>query len=419
MSNARIPVLFRGLRHLRRAPDLTAMRAAPTPQDLAKLALIPAGRNLGIAVGFLPANLRAEATAALLACRVLDAYEDLAERSVAATAVLAAVDYLNGITETEPPALREFDGAIRDSEAVDRVLAERIADVRALLTELSAQGRERVAHVLSDVGRVMAANIENPLPRVTYSEGVLGRITHYACDLVAAGVLPEADLRELTGCVAVIAQSANDLRDNEFELYGAVDREELTRMVMLRQLTPALGGFALLAKLGPGTPSIGGRAAMAYMTITTSAFLCHAVDAPAPYRRPVAAALAAACSSKYWVTMLERVRTSADAAIHRMLDTSPEFTEGSASATQVLGAGDLNSTATSLVPLIVDTTFALVATLPEDRLTGELSDAAIRTMMIADHLAFGAIERVPSHQPEAMRALATRLQRAALENSSS
>ena len=51
-----------------------------SPDELARLALIPAARNLGIAAGFLPADLRTEATAALLACRVLDAYEDLSDR---------------------------------------------------------------------------------------------------------------------------------------------------------------------------------------------------------------------------------------------------------------------------------------------------------------------------------------------------
>ena len=154
------------------------------------------------------------------------------------------------------------------------------------------------------------------------------------------------------------------------------------------------------------------------MTITTSAFLCSVVDAPSPYRRKVGAALLAASSSRYWTRMIDRVRRTADLAIHRMLDASPDFTTGSASASQVLGAGDLASSETSLMPLIVDTTFALVHTLPEGRLTGELSDSAIRTMMIADHLAFGAMERVPSHEPDAIRALATRLQLAALDNSS-
>lgn len=417
MSKTRIGALTHGLRHLRRRPDLTALRAARTPAELAHLAIIPAGRNLGISVAFLPAHLRDEATAALLACRVLDAYEDLSERASAATAVLAAAEFLNGTRQAPPPALPTVTADPRDSEAVDRLLAERVDDIRALIAVLPAAGRARIAAVLTDVARVMARNIETPISRVSYSEGVLGRVTHYACSLIAEDVLAEEDLRELTGCIAVIAQSANDLRDGELAIYGAADRDELERMVMLRLLAPALGGFALLARIGPGTRSRGARAAMAYMTITTGAFLCAAVDAPSPYRRKVSAALLAATSAKRWDRMLDHVRLSADTAIHRMLDTSTQVPTGTAPTTEVLRSGDPRTMSPSLVPLIVDTTFALVDTLPEGPLTGELPEAEIRTMMIADHLAFGAMERVPPHEPAALQALATRLQLAALDTS--
>src|SRR5215475_11180110 len=105
MIGGQLGALARGLRDLRRAPDLNALRAARSPDELARLALVPAARNLSIAVGFLPADLRAEATAALLACRVLDAYEDLSDRPLAGAAVLTAVGYLNGITNTPPPPL--------------------------------------------------------------------------------------------------------------------------------------------------------------------------------------------------------------------------------------------------------------------------------------------------------------------------
>ena len=79
------------------APDLAALRGAGSPEDLARLALVPAGRNLGIAVGFCRRRYGPRPTAALLACRVLDAYEDLSDRPVASGAVMAAVDYLNGV----------------------------------------------------------------------------------------------------------------------------------------------------------------------------------------------------------------------------------------------------------------------------------------------------------------------------------
>lgn len=414
MRQTRIGSLAHGFRNLRRAPDMAALRAAASPEELARLALIPAGRNLGISVSFLPTHLQAEATAALLACRVLDAFEDLSDRAIASCAVLDAADYLNGNTETKPPALPSVSAEARDSEAVDRLLAERIGDIRALLTALSPAGRKRVGAVVIDVARVMARNIDSPLPRVAYSEGVLGRVTYYACELVTEPVVPEADLRELAGCLAIIAQSANDLRDNELEIYGVADRAELKRKVMLQLLVPALGGFALLARLGPATPSFGARAAMAHMTITTTAFLCGAVDAPPPFRRKVAAALLAAASSKYWTTMLDRVRRSVDVAVHRMLDDSAEFGDGTTTVTDVV-VGDPLSMPTSLVPLIVDTTFAMVRTLPEGALTGELTDAEVRTMLIADHLAFSAMERVPPHDPDALQALATQLQLCALD----
>jgi hypothetical protein len=409
MSGGRLGVLAHGLRQLHHAPDLVALRGARLPDDLARLALVPAARNLGIAVGFLPADLRAEATAALLACRVLDAYEDLSDRRLASGAVLAAVRYLNGVTDTPPPPLHAV--AVRDSEAVDLVLAERIHDVRALISALPLDGRQRIGQVLDDVGDVMARNLDSPLPRVTYGKGVLGRVVRYACVLVTEDTYTEADVGELAGCIGVVAQLANDLRDGELALYGARDRGELTRAVMLRLLGPALGSFALLTRLGPRTPSRGARAATAYMTITTTAFLCAAVGAPAPYRRRLwfGAAVLAAQSPVRWATMLKRVRRSADGAIHRLLDASPNlFIEG-------LGVGDHRANSTAVGPLMIGSTFALVRDLPDEPLTGELPEPHIRRMMIADHLAFGALEQLESHDAAAIRAVATQFQLTALD----
>jgi phytoene/squalene synthetase len=409
MSAGRLGVLADGLRHLRDAPDLAALRAARSPEEMARLALVPAARNLGIAVGFLPADLRTEATAALLACRVLDAYEDLIDRPLASGAVLTAVHYLNGATDTPPPPLHAV--AVRDSEAVDLLLAERVHDVRALLSELPFEGRQRVGQMLVDVGDVMARNLDSPLPRVVYAEGVLGRVVGYACAVITEGACTDADVSELAGCIGVVAQLANDLRDGELDLYGADDREELTRAVMLRLLAPALGSFALLTMVGPHTPSRGARAAMAYMAITTTAFLCAAVGAPAPYRRRLhfGAALLAAQSPALWTAMLKRVRHSADRAVHRLLDSSPDlFTEG-------LGVGDHLAMSPRVGPLIVGATFSLVRDLPEEPLTGELSEPDVRRMMIADHLAFGALDQLGTRDVDAIRALATEFQLKALD----
>ena len=329
--------------------------------------------------------------------------------------------YLNGATDTPPPPLHAV--AVRDSEAVDLVLAERIRDVRALLSALPFEGRERVGQMLVDVGGVMARNLDSPLPRAVYGEGVLGRVVLYACSLVAEDACAEADLSELAGCIGVTAQLANDLRDGELALYGAGDREELTRAVMLRLLAPALGGFALLARLGPRTPSRGARAAMAYMTITTTAFLCAAVGAPAPYRRRLrlGAAVLAARSPVHWTMMLERVRRvrrRGDPAAARWV-TRPRCRDGPCCRVgpgrKGARLGDPRSMSPSMGPLIVGTTFALVQALPEEPLTGELPDPQVRRMMIADHLAFGALERLRPRDADAMRALATQFQLTALD----
>jgi hypothetical protein len=418
MSWGQLGIFASGLWHLRRAPDLAALRAAQSPDQLARVTLVPAARNLGIAVGFLPVGLRAEATAALLACRVLDAYEDLSDDPLASSSVLAAAGYLSGVTDVPPPLLDV--AAVRDSEAVDLVLAERIHDVRALLLALPRERQERVSQMLLDVGGVMARNLDSPLPRAAYGEHVLGRVARYACSLVAENACTEADLgdsSELAGCIGVIAQLANDLRDGELALYGARDREELTRAVMLRLLAPALGGFALLAQLGPRTPSRGARAAIAYMTITTTAFLCAAVGAPAPYRRRLrlGAAVLAAYSPVRWTAMLKRVRCSVDGAIHRLLDPLPDLGARSGPAAKLLGVGEPRSTSHSVEPLIVDSAFALVRALPEEPLTGELADPEVRRMMIADHLAFAALERLQQRDTDGMQALARKLQLAALD----
>jgi hypothetical protein len=421
MSAGRLGTLADGLRLLHREPDLAAMRAARSPDELARLALTAAARNLGIAAGFLPADLRAEATAALLACRVLDAYEDLSDRPLAAGAVVTAVDYLNGDTDTPPPPLQAI--AVRDSEAVDLVLAERIRDVRALLSELPVEGRKRVGRMLVDVGHVMAHNLDSPLSRTAYGEGVLGRVMLYACSLVAEDACAQTDLSELAGCIGVTAQLANDLRGGELALYAARDREELTRTVMLRLLAPALGSFALLDRLGPSTPSRGARVVMAYMTITTTAFFCTAVGAPAPYRRSLrlAAAVLAARSPGRWATMLERVRRSAEGAINQLLGASPKpvaeasLATVSGPAADVLGLGDLRSMSPSMGPLLVGATFALVEALPEEPLSGELPETQVRRMMIADHLTFGALERLPLRDADAMRSLATQFQLSAVD----
>ena len=168
---------------------------------------------------------------------------------MAAGAVVTAVDYLNGDTDTPPPPLQAI--AVCDSEAVDLVLAERIRDVRELLSELPFEGRKRVGQIVGRCRPGDGLNLDCPLSRTAYGEGVLGRVMLYVCSLVAEDACAEADLSELAGCIGVTAQLANDLRDGELVLYGAGDREELTRAVMLRAAGPRA---RQLRPAGPARP---------------------------------------------------------------------------------------------------------------------------------------------------------------------
>src|ERR1700687_442683 len=415
MSGGRLADLIYGLRNLRREPDLAALRAAPSPEELARLAIVPAARNLGISAAFMPTHLRSEVTAALLACRVLDAYEDLVDRESASGAVLAAVAYLYGETDTPPPPPPAVAG--RGSEAVALALAERIDDVRALLTALPLEGRQRVGQMLVDVARVMAHNLDSPLPRTVYGRGVLGRVVLYVCKLIAEESCAETDPSELAECLGLIAQLTNDLRDRELALYGVGDREELTRAVTVRLLAPSLGGFALLAQLGVRTPSWGARTAMAYMVITTTAFLCTAVGASAAYPRRLrlGAAMLAARTNRRWTKMMNKVRRSVDGAIREVLDGSPPLLADPGLVARSADSGPDGPMSPWLAPLIVGTTFDMVQRLPDEPLTGELPVAQVRRMMFADHLAFGAVEWLRPRDADGLAALAMQFQLAATD----
>ncbi len=415
MKPVRLVILARGLRDLRRAVDPAALVRAGSVDELAESALIPAARNLAVAINLLPETQRAESTAAVLACRVLDAYEDLYSGPVGApTTVLWAARYLVGEDPVPPPPLRAR--VLREIDAVDSILAERIADVRALIGRLPAVGQTRVRALLIDVATAMADNLAVPMSRVTYGERVLGRVVVYASAVICENdpdVCTE-DIAELAHCVGAAAQLANDLRDQEIELYGVGTSAELTHEIVLRLLTPALGAFALLSHLGRQTRNKGARAAVAYMSITTTAFFCGAVGVRSPYPRRLrlVGAVVAATGTDRWEAMLDRLRESVDAAVEFLLDSSARGRHEPPD--NLFPRFDAHSQGTSMGAIVVDSAMALVDALPTGAMRGELPDDQIRRMMIADHLAFGSLERMHPGDSNAMHLLGTRFQTAAM-----
>ena len=421
MKPAQLSTLARGVRDLRRAVDPDALRKAASPDELADSALIPAARNLAVAIHLLPEVQRAEASAAVLACRVLDAYEDLYSGSVSpATAVLGAARYLVGDDAVPPPTLRAR--VLRESDVVDSILAERIDDVRVLVGRLPVAARTRVRGLLIDVATAMAENLVAPMPRVTYGERVLGRVVVYACAVICENDpgVGTADVAELAQCVGAAAQLANDLRDQELELYRVGTSTELTHEIVVRLLTPALGTFALLTHLGRRTRSTGARAAVAYMSITTTAFFCAAVGVRSPYPRRLRliGAAVAATGAERWEAMLDRLRQSVDRTIECLLESSaPSISDRAHGREQPDGLFpriDARTQTTSMGSIVVDSVMALVDGLPAGVLHGELPADQVRRMMIADHLAFGSLERMHPGDSQAMHLLGTRFQTAAM-----
>ena len=315
------------------------MRAARSPDELARLALVPAARNLGIAAGFLPADLRAEATAALLACRVLDAYEDLSDRPLASGAVLTAVDYLNGDTDTPPPA-----GDRRPRQRSRRPGAGRAHPRRAgAAVGAALRGPQRVGQMLVDVGRVMARNLDSPaadrLRRGRARAGgalrmLTGRRMPAPRPIWASWPDASASPPSWPTTCATANWPCTARRPRGTDPGGDAARAG-----------PGAGRLRPAGPARPITPNRGARTAMAYMTITTTAFLCAAVGSA--HALPATAAAgrgrAGRRSPVHWTTMLERVRRSADGAIHRLLIAPPvaeSLAAGSGAAAEVLGLGD-------------------------------------------------------------------------------
>ncbi|MBB5874266.1 hypothetical protein F4553_007700 [Allocatelliglobosispora scoriae] len=397
----RLGLVLRGIASLRSPPDLAGVLAAPDPVAMGRRALVPMARHLGVATCLLPAAMREEATAAFLACRVLDAFEDLGEDRAARLGL--AVDYLCGRRARPPELLGPVPG--RRLDRLDAVLAGRIADVRDLLLALPAERRARIRSLLDDIGAAMARNLAHPLPRDTYGREVLGRVVRYAVELVAARPVPA----DLCGAVGVLAQMANDLRDGDGEPYGATTRAELSRQVFLRLPPLVLAAFALLGQVGAAPRGRGVRAAAAYVTVTTAGFLCGQAGVRAPYRRraQLPAALLAALGPRRFTAVLDRVRAAVNEAVTHL--------GGTRGITLVDAAPP---SGTGLPELLVGAAFRLVGDLPTGPLTGGLAGTHVLRVMLADQLALGALNGLDERGPDfidEMRHLADLIQQAAVK----
>jgi hypothetical protein len=285
---------------LHRAAPLARLRATQDLDELIDQAFAASARNLAVASAFLPRDVRRVGAVSFLACRALDAFEDLSpDLAGARRDVSAAADYLAGRSSRPPEAshLR----APRPTDQIEAILSGRLPLLRAAIERLP---NARQAEVTALVDRIGAAMVEaigarergEPVDRRRYGSTVLGDAVAYAVRLVG-GTIRE-DFARAAGCVL---QFANDIRDTpspdvlaELALGVAMDAPQVPRLLDALRF-PARSGA---------------RGAILYLALTSTRFLLrNAGTTPRPLRASLALAVAAVFSVSSYrrtVRLLER-----------------------------------------------------------------------------------------------------------------
>lgn len=240
--------------------------------------------NLAKATAFLPASTRAEARLAFLACRALDAFEDLPPTAAESRFLLEqCTAYLCGRVAV-PPRLPAI-AATRRSDRVEALIASRLDVLRMQLEALPGRRRGRVQSLISAVAAAMielagARRSRYPAAAARYGERVLGSIARYALDLLGAAAQGPCD----HGILGRAAQAANDLRDWR-EDPGASDPAcgSPALSLLLELLESASGVTGALGSLRFPLVSRG-RAAVAYLVATTARSCCTVLGVPVSRR---------------------------------------------------------------------------------------------------------------------------------------
>lgn len=405
----RLGLVVRAWLGLRRPAALRRLASIGHPARFVAAAIVPAGRHFALAIAFLPRARRDEATVTFLACKALDAFEDLSGDPAEARAGLrAAVAYLCG-ESLRPPRTDLLVGAerspgldaVRESDRIEALLAARLPLLRAQLESLPADAVRRGRAILARVGEGM---MRDHADRRGYADHVLGEAVMYA-----ASVCAPAQPAPVTACLATgrALQLANDVRDAE---------TSRVREVLLYQALPELAIVPRLLRWLPVSAGRGIRAAATLPVTTTCAFYLQRirplqvpgrdVAVPACVRHPLRAALAAAWSPRAYagtVAAIEEVLRSALGALGAPLAGTPHR------PALPPGTSDAVASAASLVALAME----LVHAIPDAPLDARTGEAPGRALLLADHLLFNAIDRLSGLGPQSVAHIAELLEQLA------
>jgi phytoene/squalene synthetase len=271
---------------LRRAAPLRRLAAIADPHRFARGALVASGRRLSLAVALLPRDQREEAALAYLACRALDAHEDLAPDPASARAGLLAVrDYLCGHLPAPPPTGGLF--ARCESDAVEVLIAARLPLLREGLARLPPDRRQRVEALIDDVAAAMARALARriqgqPIDLIEYCDGVLGRAVAWAIRLATGAEPPPLACR----AAGRVLQIANHVRDAEADAARGAraapgSAGEARGRLLLRAASEAALVPRLLRALAFPRRS-GARGAAALMALSTAAFFLRFIGLRVP-----------------------------------------------------------------------------------------------------------------------------------------
>lgn len=403
---------------LRRPARLRWLASIGHPRRFLRGAIAPAGRHFALAIAFLPRAQRDEAIITFLACKALDAFEDLSvDRAAACGGVTAAADYLAGRSAQPPRGDRLI--AVRDSDRLEALLAARLPLLRVALEMLPDAAAMRCRALID---RIAAGMVRGSVDRRSYADDVLGEAVWFAAEVAAPS---QSAPRAACRAAGRALQLANDIRDAE---------TARAREIALYQALPELPIVPRLLRWLPAAAGAGVRAAATLVGVTTCAFYLRQLARTAPpipsrLRYPIRAALAAAWSRRAYlatVDAIEQVFRTALAAVSGIdaVDVAPTALtlrahddaagEGGARTPQampepVAAAAPLISLAMQLVHAVPA---ARLEAGPAHEGDGQRTDPG-KAIVLADYLLFAAVERLTELGPGSVGLVAALLERLA------
>lgn len=275
------PTRIQALLRLRESANIEQLQQLPDGTAFLEEMFLLLGRNLAVAATWLPTPARQEGIVAFLACRVLDAHEDLhADDKQSACAIMDACAFLCGNSATPPPVPHIHHS--RESDQLEALLASRADTVRQAIQSLPPAAATRVRQLLTTIAQAMA---EHRLQQAAdngasaqYGHAVLGRIVQYSLQLLGLKLPDSEDYLQLGHAL----QNLNHIRDlaSDLEQAGAEQDGPARLLRLLLELVEASATAShLLGRLQ--FPAVSGeRAALTYMVATSLASIYKQVRVP-------------------------------------------------------------------------------------------------------------------------------------------